>query len=65
MIINLLISTGIKSINRDAKIYLYSNQLTRFESTVFQSLLEKMAPFGGYPNNAYVKVDNSKLFFSK
>ena len=62
-VINWLISPGIKSIRNDTEIRLHSNQLTRFESTVFKSLLETMAPFGGYPN-ASVSMDYSK-FLSK
>ena len=49
IVINRLISAGIKAIANNTRIILYVNQLTRFESTVFQSLLEAMAPFGGHP----------------
>lgn len=38
-------------------VRLYSNELTRFEAGVFQSVLEKMAPFG-YPK-AFVDVFNN------
>ena len=55
-----LISAGIKAIGNRTTIFLYSNQLTRFESTVFQSLLEKITSFsGGYPD-AYVQIRDSK-----
>ena len=35
------------------------NNLTRFESSVFQLVLEKFASFGGYPK-AYVNIEESK-----
>ena len=37
-------------------IELIYNKLTRFELTVFQSVLEKMAPFGEYNNNSKPKL---------
>jgi hypothetical protein len=37
----------------------FNLQLARFESTVFQSMLEKIAPLGGYPN-AWIEIDYSK-----
>ena len=36
------------------------NQLTRFEASVFQSVLEKFASFGGYPK-AYVEIKSSRF----
>ena len=42
-------------------IDLINNQgFTRFEANVFQLVLEKMAPFGGYPN-AYGAVTDSEI----
>ena len=41
-------------------IRLYDNKLTRLDATVFQSMLEKMAPFGGWPN-AHINVEYSKI----
>jgi len=44
-------------------IILNHNMLTRFEAGVFQSVLEKMEPYGGYPN-AYVRIEfSNKLQF--
>jgi hypothetical protein len=31
---------------------------TRFDAEVFQSVLEQMIAFGGYPN-AYIEIENS------
>ena len=42
------------------KIDLAFNNLTRFESSVFQTILESFRWFGGYPK-AYVSIDESKL----
>jgi hypothetical protein len=42
-------------------IGLYSNSLTRFESTVFQSLLQQLAPYAGTPYT-YVDIDSSNQF---
>ena len=39
--------------------FLDNQGITRFEEEVFKSVLEQMAPFGGYPN-AYVQIENSK-----
>lgn len=41
-------------------ISLDTNSLTRFDSAVFKSVLEKMAPFGGFPI-AYVNINNSTI----
>jgi len=46
---------GIRAYTMNTIINLSSNQLSRFESTVFQSLLEKFVPFGGLPF-AYVNI---------
>ena len=43
-------------------IALTHNNLTRFESTVFQSVLEKMVPTSPYPG-AYIHIYNSKLCY--
>ena len=42
-----------------SKLWLNDNKLTRFESAVFQSVLEKIAPYGGYPIS-YLYIENSK-----
>ena len=52
---------------------MYNNfNLTRFESNVFQTVLEKMAPFGGWPNafvdiqaGAYTNIQAALLEFSR
>lgn len=41
---------GVKAIASNTLIALNNNQLTRFESPVFKMMLEKLYPFGGYPN---------------
>jgi hypothetical protein len=38
--------------------YMSHNNLTRVELTVFQLVLEKLAPYGGYLE-AWVDIDNS------
>ena len=40
-------------------IDMYNNKLARFESTVFKSVLEKMAPFAESPKN-FVEIGSSK-----
>ena len=62
IVLDRFISAGIKAIANNTRINLYVNQLTRFESTVFQSLLDKMASFGGYPN-AFFDIYYSKFLF--
>ena len=47
-------SYGNKSV-----ISLSYNNLTRFEEYVFQSVLEQIEPFGGWPNT-YVPIANSR-----
>ena len=42
-----------------SRIDLKFNDLTRFEATVWKSLLEKLAPFGGVPY-AFIWNDYSK-----
>jgi len=55
----LFVYLGIRAYTMNTIINLSSNQLNRFESTVFQSLLEKFVPFGGLPF-AYVNILSSK-----
>ena len=50
---------GVKAIASDTLITLNNNKLTRFESPVFKLLLEKLYPFGGYPN-ARIEITSSK-----
>lgn len=39
-------------------INLDTNSLSRFNADVFEPVLVKMAPFGGFPN-AYININNS------
>ena len=51
---------GFRAYSSSTQMLLLNNKLTRFESTVFQSLLKKFAPYGGYPN-ANIQVSSSKF----
>ena len=46
------------------KLDLAFNKLTRFESSVFKSVLDKFVSLGRYPL-AYVNIEESKLTFQK
>ena len=50
--------TFVGSYGSGSYIGLYSNSLTRFESTVFQTLLQQLAPYAGTPFT-YVDIDSS------
>ncbi len=39
-------------------IFLYDNELTRFKSDVFKSVMEDMMEFNGHPNQ-YIRLDQS------
>ena len=43
-----------------SQIFLQYNNMTRFESTVFLSVLQKMAFYDGYPFN-YVEIGYSNI----
>ena len=58
-VIHILLIAG-ETYGNGTQIDLNNNQLTKFESSVFQSVLEKIVPFASI-NNAFISVFNSKL----